>query len=376
MNKINVKSILIICLLFSFGKSNDITLMRNKIVGDILKGEFSYLDVDIDSTARLGSVLNINAFSAYELISLKMLQQDYPFLFNIDSLEYIISSQYSSRVIDQNDALRLNITDIMSGFSKRIHSIPSYKIQSLSNQVFLKSVAVKLDTLSQVEVNKFIKENADLIESEEHFKFITEFIWYQVGPSNNYWGMGYGAAQTQFVNGAESVLDNAVAFNLSFFVKREKLYLEYLMSIINTNSKKDIIQGDYVYPKESGPQLLHQSIMVGYPLNFLPSYTVPYVGISHNLFSIAENQAEEFEIKNDIEGSHFSVNFGCLLTYNSGWQWTNNIGQTTNFGLRLRTNYTILSAKEISNLKGGMLSFTISLVMNNISLERKKYPGI
>ncbi|MFH1214759.1 MAG: hypothetical protein V1681_11765 [Candidatus Neomarinimicrobiota bacterium] len=369
------KAMMLILILVSMINA-DILSRRNSIAENIINRKFDTVLPDIDSTLIYGRRLNINPFTCYELITLKLMTGDYPFLLNVDTLRYLISNKYRMKVSVQRDALNLNIEEIFNDFSRSELFDENLKSQNNSTRQFIKMLSMKLDSTSQEELNCYVEDNIESIDDTSLYNFIIEEIWFKTEPSDISWGMDLGGGGIKFVQGAERIINDTGFMNLGFFFKKKPLYAEWEMLIINTTSKTDIEQNGYIFPKEAGPQILQHNLCLGYSYDKLKKLVIiPYIGMSINSFGIAEVPKEEYEITKNMKGEHFGFTTGVIWDIAVLPDTRTGYGEPTNIGLRLRTSYNTLKENKIAGLDGGDFCWSIQFYMNMFRYQKAKYKG-
>ena len=368
--------VVILLLVFSSLINADILSRRNVIAEKIINRKFDSTLPDIDSTLSDGRRLNINPFTCYELITLKLMAGDYPFLLNVDTLRYLISNQYRMKVSVQRDALNLNIEEIFNDFSRSVLFDENLKSQNNSPSEFIKMLSMKLDSNSQEELNCYVEDNIESIDDTSLYNFIIEEIWFKAEPSDISWGTDLGGGGIKIIQGAERIINDTGFMNMGFFFKKKPWYIEWEMLIINTTSKMDIEQNEYIFPKEAGPQILQHNLSVGYSYDNLKKLVIiPYIGMSINSFGIAEVQKEEFEITEEMKGEHLGITTGIIWDITILPEAKTGYGESTNIGIRLRTSYNTLKESKIANLNGGDFCWSIQFYMNFFRYQRAKYKG-
>ncbi len=364
----------LVIMVCTYAEAQDISVIRNHITENLVDGNYNEITDDIQKALNNTKKLKIIPFTPYEMIALNLLARNYRALLNIDTIKYWLSDEYKRRVVVQRDALNINIVELMKGYSQSSDFSLAIKNETPGNKTVLSIIAMELDTTSQKDINQYIRNNASQIKDRELREFFIDKFYIKYGPSPTAWGMDFGIGQAHFIQGAENLLRDKVGVDMDLYYRTPSIYYELQMNITNAKSKHDFEQNGYVYPKESGPQILRFAGNIGIPLELKKFIRIiPFIGLGVSTFGIAEKQKNDFNIKRDLEGEHFSIQGGLILDFLPLSIRSFGPGTVTQMGLRMRTFYTTIKEPSISNLDGGSISWSIGVFMYFSKIRRIKY---
>lgn len=347
---------------------------RSQIIKNLLENETDSSLLFMQKGLMFSKSYGEHPFTPYEVISIHILSGNYNFPLNIDSLDYYISDSYFKYLAVPRDGLSLNIKRIMKEY---LHSNKhKARMDSLNenDRVFLNGFfMIMLDSISRDEMNEYVEKNIKLVSNPKQRSYLIKKLWYKEGPS--WWRLyfDFGGGMNFFINGADKVLKNTGHMDMGIRFCFYSVCPEYEMKVINSNSRDDIEQSGYVFPKESGPQLIVSKINVGYKTYEAKNFeNYVYGGLALTSFGIAEKQREDYDIEQDLRGFSVGYNIGTSVDI-----YLNPIKTSTNeystVGLRGRFGYIQLLEKEINGLKGGSLYWSIQMSIKILSKTELKY---
>lgn len=374
MRRIGILVMLLTVFVMAEDYYGSIMQTRSQIIKGLLENKTDSTLILMQKGLMESESYGEHSFTPYEVITINTLSGNYNFSLNTDSLNYYISDSYTRYVSVPRDGLSLNIQRIMKEYLRSDKHKARLDLLSENDRVFLNGFFIIMgDSISQDEMNEYVEKNIKFVSNPKQRSYLIKKLWYK--DESSWWRLyvDIGGGGNFFINGADKVLKNTGHMDMGFRFCYYSFCPEYELQIINSRSRADIEQDGYVFPKESGPQLLVSKMNVGYKTYEAKNFeNYVYGGLALTSFGIAEKQVEEYEIEESLRGLSIGYNIGTSIDIYLNPIRTG-VNEYSSLGFRGRIGYIQLVEKEINELNGGSFYWSIQSTFKIFSKKESKY---